>query len=48
MSKPCALTPLPNIMRLGGWRDIESVNRYMGLIQDDRLAASVEAAWSTA
>jgi predicted phosphoadenosine phosphosulfate sulfurtransferase len=35
-------------MRLGGWRDLESVKRYMGLMQDDKLKASLEAAWSTA
>lgn len=38
--------PLPDIMRLGGWRDLDSIRRYMGVMQDDRLTAAVEAAWS--
>ena len=38
--------PLPDIMALGGWRDIKSVQRYMGLLRDDRLTAAVEAAWA--
>jgi hypothetical protein len=40
------LTELPDIMALGGWRDLESVKRCMGLLQDDRLTAAVEAAWA--
>ena len=38
--------PLPDIMRLGGWRDLDSVRRYMGCLQDDRLTAAVVAAWA--
>jgi integrase len=38
--------PLPDIMALGGWRDIKSVQRYMGLLRDDKLTAAVEAAWA--
>lgn len=38
--------PLPDIMALGGWRDIKSVQRYMGLLQDDRLSEAVESAWA--
>jgi hypothetical protein len=37
---------MPDIMRLGGWRDLESVKRYIGLLQKDRLKLAVEAAWS--
>lgn len=46
MSKLCALTALPDIMALGGWRDLESVRRYMGVLQKDRLKLAVEAAWT--
>jgi hypothetical protein len=35
---------LPDIMRLGGWHDLERVKRYMGLWQKDRLKLAVEAA----
>jgi integrase/recombinase XerD len=38
--------PLPDIMRLGGWRDVDSVRRYMGVMLDDRLTVAVEAAWA--
>ena len=38
--------PLPDIMALGGWRDMKSVLRYMGRLRDDRLTAAVEAAWA--
>ena len=38
--------PLPDVMRLGGWRDLASVQRYMGLLNHDRLTAAVEAAWA--
>lgn len=38
--------PLPDLMQLGGWRDMKSVQRYMGLLRDDRLTAAVEAAWA--
>ena len=40
------MMPLPDIMALGGWRDMKSVQRYMGLLRDDRLTAAVEAAWA--
>lgn len=33
-------------MRLGGWRDVKSVQRYVGLLSDERLTAAVEAAWA--
>jgi len=33
-------------MALGGWRDIESVKRYMELLTKDRLKLEVEAACS--
>ena len=29
--------PLPDIMALGGWRDMKSVMRYMGRLRDDKL-----------
>jgi len=45
--KPCELTALPDIVALNGWRDLESVKRYMGLLQADRLTMAVEAAWSS-
>jgi len=32
--------------RLGGWRDLASVQRYMGLLNHDRTQAAVEAAWA--
>jgi integrase len=38
--------PLPDVMRLGGWRDLASVQRYMGLLNHDRLTAAVEKAWA--
>ena len=38
--------PLPDVMRLGGWRDLASVQRYMGLLNHDRTQAAVEAAWA--
>jgi len=38
--------PLPHFMRLGGWRDLTSLQRYMGLLNHDRLTAAVEAAWA--
>jgi integrase len=38
--------PLPDIMALGGWRDMKSVMRYMGRLRDDKLTAAVEAAWA--
>ena len=38
--------PLPDVMRLGGWRDLASVQRYMGLLNYDRLAEAVNAAWA--
>jgi hypothetical protein len=41
-----AVTALPDTMALGGWRDLGSVKRYMGLLQKDRLKLAVEAAWS--
>jgi len=40
------LTALTDIMRLGGWKDLGSVKRYMGLLQKDRLKLAVEAAWA--
>ena len=27
--------PLPDVMRLGGWRDLASVQRYIGLLNHD-------------
>jgi integrase len=36
---------LQEVMALGGWKDIVSVQRYMGLLNHDRLTA-VEAAWA--
>jgi hypothetical protein len=33
-------------MRLGGWKDLESVKRYRGMMQDDKLEAAVERAWA--
>ncbi|MGO9087921.1 MAG: hypothetical protein ACLQBK_22105 [Candidatus Sulfotelmatobacter sp.] len=45
MSKAvCASTALLDIMALGGWRDLESVKRYMGLLQKDRLKLAAQAA----
>jgi integrase/recombinase XerD len=38
--------PLPDIMKLGGWRDVDSVKRYMGLLTKDRLEQAVESAWA--
>lgn len=38
--------PLPDIMHLGGWRDVKSVQRYLGLLQDDRLNQAIETAWA--
>lgn len=38
--------PLADTMKLGGWRDLASVQRYMGLLNHDRLSAAVEAAWA--
>jgi site-specific recombinase XerD len=38
--------PLADVMHLGGWRDLKSIKRYMGRMQDDRLTAAVEAAWA--
>lgn len=38
--------PLPDVMAMGGWRDLESVQRYMGLLAEDRLEQAVEAAWA--
>jgi hypothetical protein len=43
-----ALRLLPDVMKLGGWRDLASVQRYMGLMNHDRLKGAVEAAWATA
>jgi site-specific recombinase XerD len=37
--------PLPDVMQLGCWRDLASVQRYMGLLNHDRRLAAVEAAW---
>jgi integrase/recombinase XerD len=36
--------PPPDVMRLGGWHDLASAQRYMGLL--NRLTAAVEAAWA--
>ena len=33
--------PLPDIMRLGGWKDIASVQRYLGLPPDAQRAVRV-------
>jgi hypothetical protein len=33
-------------MRLWGWRDLASVQRYMGLLADHWLEVAVEAAWA--
>jgi hypothetical protein len=33
-------------MHLGGWRDLDSVRRYMGLLQKDRLKMALESAWT--
>jgi hypothetical protein len=41
------LTALSDIMALGGWRDLESVKRYMKLLQKDFLKLAVEAAWTS-
>lgn len=38
--------PLADVMKLGGWRDLKSVERYMGLLNHDRLQAAVNAAWA--
>jgi len=38
--------PLPDVMRLAGWRDLASVHRYMALLSDVRLTEAVEAAWA--
>lgn len=38
--------PLQEVMALGGWRDLASVQRYMGLMNHDRRLAAVEAAWA--
>jgi len=32
-----ANTPLPDIMHLGGWKDFNSVRRYMGLLTHSRI-----------
>jgi site-specific recombinase XerD len=37
---------LASVMRLGGWRDLASVQRYLGLLFEDKLEAQVEAAWA--
>jgi site-specific recombinase XerD len=39
--------PLPDVMAMGGWRDLASVQRYMGLLNHDRRQKAVEAAWAT-
>jgi len=38
--------PLPDVMQMGGWRDVASVQRYMRLLNHDRRQAAVEAAWA--
>jgi hypothetical protein len=38
--------PLPQVKAMGGWRDLTSVQRYMGLLNHDRCQAAVEAAWA--
>jgi integrase len=38
--------PLPELMRIGGWRDLKSVQRYLGHMHQDRLSTLVESAWA--
>lgn len=38
--------PLQEVMALGGWRDLASIQRYMGLMNHDRRLAAVTAAWA--
>jgi site-specific recombinase XerD len=38
--------PLPDVKAMGGWRDLASVQRHMGLLNHDRRQAAVEAAWA--
>jgi integrase len=38
--------PLQELMALGGWRDLQSVQRYCGLMNHERRQAAVEAAWA--
>jgi len=38
---------LPDVMAMVGWRDLDSVKRYSGLPDEDRLKKAVEAAWAT-
>jgi hypothetical protein len=37
---------LREVMDMGGWRDLASVQRYMGRLNHDRRQAAVEAAWA--
>jgi len=37
---------LPDVMRLGGWSDLASVQRHMSLLNHDQLSAAVKAAWA--
>src|ERR1035438_2839077 len=46
VSKVMCLDCAPDTMHLGGWRDMKSVKRYMGLLQKDRLKLAAEAAWT--
>ena len=39
---------LTDVMHMGGWRDVASVQRYLAPLQGDRLEKAVEAAWATA
>jgi len=38
--------PLQEVMALGGWRDLASVQRYAGLMNHARRQAAVEACWA--
>lgn len=38
--------PLKDVMLMGGWRDLASIQRYMGRLTEDRLEEAVEAAWA--
>lgn len=38
--------PLQEVMALGGWKDLKSVQRYAGLLSHERRQKAVEAAWA--
>lgn len=38
--------PLPDVMKMGGWHDLASVQRYLAPLDGDKLETAVEAAWA--